>query len=62
MKDELFQQIHKKLLAKQREFLLLGGMPEAVQSYIESASVADVIDVQRSSAETYQDDFSKYAR
>ena len=62
LRDSLPQQIHKKLLAKQREFLFIGGMPEAVQVYAESASVSEVVDVQRSIVETYQDDFAKYAR
>ncbi len=55
-------QAHKQLLTKQREFLFTGGMPEAVQIYAETGSVIEVAEVHRSIAETYQDDFSKYAR
>ncbi|KPA17615.1 ATPase AAA [Candidatus Magnetomorum sp. HK-1] len=55
-------QSHKKLLAKQREYLFTGGMPEAVMTYKNSLSFAEIFDVHRSIVETYQDDFSKYAQ
>ena len=53
---------HRKLTGRQREFLFVGGMPEAVQTYIEEGSLVEVTAVHRSIAETYQDDFSKYAK
>lgn len=53
---------HKNLLRKQREYLFTGGMPEPVLAYKETGSVTDVSDIHRSVAETYQDDFSKYAK
>lgn len=37
-------------------------MPEAVQVWCDSGSIREVGDVHRSIAETYHDDFSKYAR
>ncbi len=53
---------HIKLLQKQREYLYTGGMPEALLVSIESGSMMDVFEVHRSIVDTYQDDFSKYAR
>ena len=53
---------HHKLNRRQREFLFVGGMPEAVDTYIEEGSFVEVTAVHRSIAETYQDDFSKYAK
>jgi len=53
---------HHKLLKLQREYLLVGGMPEAVQRYVETGDFEDVIDVHSSIIETYRDDFAKYAR
>lgn len=53
---------HRSLLARQRQYLFVGGMPEAVQVYEQSGSLQEVADVHRSIAETYLDDFSKYAR
>lgn len=53
---------HEKLKKRQREYVLIGGMPEAVQVWCDSGSIGQVADVHGSIAETYQDDFSKYAR
>ncbi|MCG8614837.1 MAG: AAA family ATPase, partial [Desulfobacterales bacterium] len=53
---------HEKLKKRQRDYVLIGGMPEAVQAWCETESVREVADVHRSITETYQDDFSKYAR
>jgi predicted AAA+ superfamily ATPase len=53
---------HQRLLSRLREYLFVGGMPEAVMEYAETGSLAEVQEVQRSIVETYQDDFSKYAR
>ena len=52
---------HQKLVKLQREYLFVGGMPEAVQVYVETRALGEVTAVHRSIAETYQDDFSKYA-
>ena len=53
---------HKKLIKRQREFLFVGGMPEAVAAFADENAVTEVTAVHRSIAGTYQDDFSKYAR
>ncbi len=52
---------HNKLLQIQREYLYVGGMPEAVLSYKENKSLTDVSNIHRSIVDTFQDDFSKYA-
>lgn len=52
---------HKTLLALQREYLYVGGMPEAVKVYCESRQCAEVADVHNEIMMTYQDDFAKYA-
>lgn len=56
------QVAHEKLKRLQRDYVLIGGMPEAVQAWHDSRSAVYVADVHRSISETYQDDFSKYAR
>lgn len=53
---------HQNLIKRQREYLFVGGMPEAVQIFIETGALGEVTAVHRSIAETYQDDFSKYAK
>ncbi len=50
------------LLGRFHRYALVGGMPEAVKVWRDTGSVQDVADVHRSISETYQDDFSKYAR
>ena len=51
---------HERLRRRVRQYLFVGGMPEAVKTY-SSEGLAAVSDVQRSLMETYEDDFAKYA-
>jgi len=51
---------HRRLASRQREFLLVGGMPEAVASYANREGVENVRRIQRSIVGTYRDDFAKY--
>lgn len=53
---------HHKLIKRQREYLFVGGMPEALAAFVEHNSLTEVTEVHRSIAGTYQDDFSKYAK
>lgn len=52
---------HNNLLKRQREYMLIGGMPEAIQVFSDTNSYEEVRDVQESICSTYIDDFSKYA-
>ena len=54
--------VHRRLLRRLREYLLVGGLPEAVLAYCESGSLLEVAAVHRSIASTYEDDFARYAR
>jgi hypothetical protein len=51
---------HRILASRQREFLLIGGMPEAIASYVNQEGLENVRRVQRSIVSTYRDDFAKY--
>ena len=53
---------HRQLGRRLREYLMVGGLPEAVLAYSESGSSIEVATVHRSIAATYEDDFAKYAR
>lgn len=55
------QSAHDQLLELQRIWFLMGGMPEAVQRFIDTHSLDAVFDVHASIIETYKDDFAKYA-
>ena len=52
---------HARLLERQREYMLVGGMPEAILTFAQSGAFTDVATVQRSIIDTYQNDFAKYA-
>jgi predicted AAA+ superfamily ATPase len=51
---------HHQLVKYLRHYLLVGGMPEAVERWCESYDFSQVMQVHSSILETYQDDFSKY--
>lgn len=53
---------HQKLLKCHREYLMVGGMPEAIQIHIETNDFDEVMNVHSSIIETYKDDFAKYAK
>lgn len=51
---------HQRLASRQREFLLVGGMPEAVFAFAAGEGFESVRRVHRSITATYRDDFAKY--
>ncbi len=53
--------IHEKLRAYFREYLVIGGMPAAVNEWIETRSPIAVAEVHQNLINTFIDDFSKYA-
>ncbi len=58
--EPLARSAHQKLLRRQREYLLVGGMPEAVAEHASGSGFIAVADVHRAIAATYRDDFAKY--
>jgi len=52
--------IHSELLRVFRQFLIVGGMPEAVRAFSETVSYRDCDAVKQSILSTYRDDFNKY--
>ena len=52
--------IHNKLVYYLREFFFVGGMPEAVNSYIIDKNYFNIQRIQSSIISTMQNDFSKY--
>ncbi len=53
---------HKKLIEYLRTYMLVGGMPEAVNSYVASHDLLRVMNVLDDLILTFQDDFAKYRR
>ncbi|MBI5100027.1 MAG: ATP-binding protein [Nitrospirae bacterium] len=54
-------EIHTTLMKKYHEYLLVGGMPEAVAGYAETKSLIDVDPVYESILTGFKDDVLKYA-
>lgn len=59
--EKLFDPLHKMLLENLRQYMYIGGMPECVEVWRNSNSMADVFEIQSNLLETYRQDFSKYA-
>jgi predicted AAA+ superfamily ATPase len=53
--------IHARLLDRFREYVLVGGMPEAVETYRQARSLLDCARVHHDLLATFRDDFAKYA-
>lgn len=53
--------IHQKLMDYFRDYLLVGGLPAAVERWIDTHSPAAVNEVHQNLLNTYSDDFMKYA-
>jgi len=54
--------IHKQLLSLVRDYVIIGGMPEVVQQYVETQNIQACQKIQSNLIETYQKDFIKYAK
>lgn len=52
--------LHEKYSETLRQFLFVGGMPEAVKHFAMSQNFKDASEVHRSILDTYQEDFPKY--
>lgn len=53
--------IHDKLLQYFKEYLYVGGMPEAVAEYLESQNLSKVREIQKAILNAYSLDFAKHA-
>ncbi len=62
IKDKFPPVIHDELISLFRVYCVVGGMPEAVQTYQNSTSLLDVDNVKQSIILTYRDDFNKYGK
>ena len=53
--------LHHEAIKRLREYMFVGGMPEAVGKFVQSGDMRDVRDVHRTLIQTYRDDMPKYA-
>lgn len=54
--------LHEQLIRLVREFMLLGGMPKVVDTYLQTKDIAEAQKMQTVILSTYRDDFGKYAQ
>lgn len=54
--------VHARLMQAFRLYLVVGGMPHAVQTYLDSNNLQEVINVQKSILMEYQRDIMKYKK
>ena len=59
--EGLSDSAHGGLMRLAREFMLVGGMPEATQAWLDTREMSGVTSVHRRIFNTYIDDFAKYA-
>lgn len=60
--EDIPSSIHDELMQMVKQFLMIGGMPEAVSVFLSSNSYRECESVQQSIISTYRDDFNKYAK
>ncbi len=59
--EKLPDSVHDLLLKRLRDYMMVGGMPEAVSVFTTKGSMLDVFSTQGELVESYIGDFSKYA-
>ena len=57
---EVDEFIHSKMIEAFKTYLLVGGMPEAVSSYIEDGDYNKILQIHKKIIEQYKVDFTKY--
>jgi predicted AAA+ superfamily ATPase len=61
LEEPINDSLHQHLLKEFKIYMFIGGMPEAVNNYIQEDSLKNILDIQSSIIETYRDDFLKYS-
>ncbi len=59
-RESLDENVHNKIMDLFRKYLLIGGMPDAVNEFLESKNIQYVRDIQKEIHEYYSTDASKY--
>lgn len=55
------QTLHRKMMETLRTYMLVGGMPQAVLSFVEQKDMRDIDAIKRNILALYRNDISKYA-
>ena len=59
-KTQVGSVVHEKMMQHFYRFLVVGGMPQAVQEYVESGNISRVEEIQKDIITFYKRDFTKY--
>lgn len=59
--EKMDKDIHELCLRLYRTYLIIGGMPEAIQTYLEEEKVISALDIQSEILLSYERDMTKYA-
>ena len=60
--EPLTEELHRHLLGLFRRYLLIGGMPDAVNTYLETHNIVKVREIHNSILSLYGDDAAKYEK
>lgn len=60
-KKEVNRPIHERLLSLWRTYVVVGGMPDAVRTFIETRTLGPVVEIQKTLHHDYELDVMKYA-
>ncbi len=58
-KEKIEDAVHHRMMKLYREYIAVGGMPQAVSKFVEGGSYKDIDEVKRSILNIYLDDFRK---
>ena len=53
--------IHQTMIQLFRYYMIVGGMPDVVQRFVDTHDIGQVVEIQKSILELYRQDISKYA-
>ena len=59
-KQPVGEVVHSKMMALFKRYLVVGGMPQAVNEYVESGNISRVGEIQRDIINYYKKDFTRY--
>jgi len=57
---DLIDSFHKKLIGLVKQYMIVGGMPEAVSAFVKTQAFSETRKVQKNILMSYEKDFSKY--
>ncbi|MBM3894702.1 ATP-binding protein [Candidatus Dependentiae bacterium] len=60
--EPLFEELHTTLMNELALFIVVGGMPEAINAWFKTTSLQTVSTIHHSLLDAYQQDFGKYAK